>query len=211
MYSAVGTSAEITALVTQFLPGQLAYANQIGIQFPEVFAAQQLGLVFAFHNESGSTTFANNFGPSNSAMPNTAGGDAAFAAAANTAIFGSAATPTLQAAILGYVDFLKGFFTAHGIVGVSNANADQIDQAARAGAWGDAIAIAIDNHLGPIASQTINFLKDAAQGTAVYGASLASQPTAAPFQGAAGPAITAMGGDAQLVGVNDPIDHAYLR
>jgi hypothetical protein len=121
MYGVVGSSAVITNLVTNFLPGQLAYANQVGLD-PEAFACLETALAFAFANESGSTAFADNFGPSNAAMPATATGDAAFAAAATNAIFGSAQTANTAPAILGYVHFLEGFFTANGIVGVQNPN-----------------------------------------------------------------------------------------
>jgi hypothetical protein len=183
MYGAVGSSAVITSLVTNFLPGQLAYANQVGLD-PGVFACLETALVFAFSNETGATTFANNFGPSNAAMPATAAGDAAFAAAATNAIFGSAQTANTAPAILGYVHFLEGFFTANGIVGVQNPTADQIVIAARAGAWGEGIAIALENNLGSLPGQTTNFLEDAAQGTAVYEASLVGQPAHQPFQGA---------------------------
>ena len=91
MYGAVGSSAEITKLVTDFLPGQITYATQLGLDLT-VFARQSLGLVFAFGNETGATTFATNFGPSNPSMPDSAAGDAAFAAAACSAILGSQST-----------------------------------------------------------------------------------------------------------------------
>jgi hypothetical protein len=209
MYSAVGSSAEITKLATQFLPGQLAYANQVGLD-PEVFACLETALVFAFGNESGSHAFANNFGPSNAAMPATAAGDAAFAAAATNAIFGSAQTVNTAPAILGYVHFLEGFFTANGIVGVQNPTANQIVIAARAGAWGEGIAIALENNLGPFAAQTTNFLEDAAQGTAVYSASLSSQPIAAPFQGAASVSAATAASHVQVTGLATPIDHIVM-
>jgi len=205
MYGAVVSSAEITLLATQFLPAQVAYAIQYGYN-PQVFACQQLGLVFAFGNGNGSTSFANNVGPSNAAFPNTPTGDAAFAATAASILFGSADTVILQDAISGYVTFLKGFFTANGIAGVQNPTANEIDLAARAGAWGDGVAIALGNILGPVAGQTIDFLDDAAQGTAIYSASFASQPTPALFQGQ--PTTSATASHVQVVGVAAPVDHA---
>src|SRR5262249_57904092 len=77
MYGATGTSAEIINLTTNFLPAQIANAISHGLN-PQVYACEVLGLAFAFGNETGSTAFANNFGPSNSSMPNTTAGDAAF-------------------------------------------------------------------------------------------------------------------------------------
>jgi hypothetical protein len=190
MYGAVGTSAEITFLVTQFLPGQVANAMAYGF-IPQVYASEALGLAFAFGNESGSTSFAANFGPSNATMPNSMTGDASFAAAAAGAIFGSASTANLVNVLAGFVANWKAFYSSHGVPGILNASPSQIDLAARGAAWGDAVGIALANNLGPLNEQTKNFLEDAAQGTAVYSASLASQPSHAPFQG--GDAVTVVG------------------
>ncbi len=209
MYGAVGSSAVIANLVTNFLPGQLAYANQAGLD-PVVFACLETALVFAFANETGSTSFANNFGPSNAAMPATVAGDAAFATAATNAIFGSAQTANTANALLGYVHFLEGFFTANGIVGVQNPTAEQIVVAARAGAWGEGVAIALENNLGALPGQVTNFLEDAAQGTAVYSASLSSQLTAAPFQGATTTSAASTASSIQVVGVAAPVDHIVM-
>ena len=98
MYGTVGTSAEITLLATQFLPAQVANATQHGYS-PVVYASEALGLVFAFGDENGGKAFATNFGPSNAAMPSSTAGDAAFAAAAASAIFGAAATTHTSDAI----------------------------------------------------------------------------------------------------------------
>ena len=99
MYGAVGTSAEITKLATQFLPAQVAFAMEHGFN-PQIFATQALGSAFKFGNETGSTAFANNFGPSNAVMPNSATGNAAFSVAA-AAIFGSAETAHTANVVLG--------------------------------------------------------------------------------------------------------------
>jgi hypothetical protein len=117
-------------------------------------------------------------------MPNTAAGDTAFAAAAASTIFGSAATANTPGAIANFVASWKAFFTANGVVGIPNATADQIDLAARGAAWGDAVGVALANNLGSLPGQVTNFLDDAAQGSAVYGASLVGQPAHQPFQGA---------------------------
>jgi hypothetical protein len=209
MYGAVGSSTVITNLVTNFLPGQIAYANQAGLD-PQVFACLETALVFAFANEAGATTFADNYGPSNAAMPATTAGDAAFAAAATNAIFGSAQTANTANALLGYVNFLEGFFTANGVVGVQNPTADQIVIAARAGAWGEGVAIALENNLGALPGQVTNFLEDAARGTATYSASLSGQPTAAPFQGATATAVAATASLVQVTGVAAPLDHIVM-
>ena len=74
MYGAVGTSAEVTALATQFLPAQVENATKYGFN-PLVYATEALGLVFAFNNETGSTAFATGYGPSNATMPNSTAGD----------------------------------------------------------------------------------------------------------------------------------------
>ena len=183
MYNDAGTSAEITELVTSFLPAQIDNAMHIGLN-PQIYASESLGLAFAFNDENGGHGFANTFGPSNAATPATPAGDAAFSAEAAVAIFGSAATANTVPAILEWVANWEAFYTAHGIPGVANATADQIDLAARGAAWGDAVGVALANHLGSLPGQVTNFLEDAAQGTAAYSSSLASQPTPAPFEGA---------------------------
>jgi hypothetical protein len=181
MYNATGTAAEINSLTTNFLPPQITNATSHGLN-PQVYACEALGLVFAFGNENGSTAFSNNFGPSNSAMPNTTAGDAAFAAAASTAIFGSASTANLVNVMQSFVSNWKGFFTANGVPGA--ATAAEFDLAARGAAWGDMVGVALVNNIGPLNGQVANFLNDVALGTAVYGASLVGQPAHQPFQGA---------------------------
>jgi hypothetical protein len=66
---------------------------------------------------------------------------------------------------------------------------------------------------GPLPGQVTNFLEDAAQGTAVYGASLASQPTPAPFQGAAtASAASTASSDShvQMTGIAAHTDHVLM-
>ena len=197
MYGVVGTSNEISALATQFLPPQAAIATQYGFN-PLVYACEALGLAFAFGNETGSTAFAIGFGPSNATMPNSTAGDAAFAAAASSAIFGAASTANLVNVIETWVSNWKAFYTGFGFAGVQNASAAQIDLAARGAAWGDAVAVALSGNIGPLAGQTINFLEDVAQGTAVYSASLGSQPPASSDSAV------------QLIGVAPHLDHATI-
>ncbi len=176
MYGAVGSSTEITLLTNQFLPGQVAFAMQHGLN-PQVVATEALGLVFAFNNETGSTTFANNFGPSNPAMPNSTAGDAAFAAAAVTSIFGSASTTNLVNVMDGFVTNWKAFYNSVGVLpGIPSPTAAQIDLAARGAAWGDAVGVALSSNIGPLNAAVANFLEDAAQGIAQYSMSLVGQP-----------------------------------
>ena len=176
MYGAVGSSAEITLLATQFLPGQVAFALEYGLN-PQVVATEALGLLFAFGNETGSQAFANNFGPLNPAMPNSTAGDAAFAASAASAIFGSASTANLINVIQGFVSNWKAFYASIDILpGISHPTAAQIDLAARGAAWGDAVGVALTSNIGSLTGQVINFLDDAAQGTAQYSVSLVGQP-----------------------------------
>jgi hypothetical protein len=134
MYRAVGTSDEITKLVTQFLPAQVDNALQNGFN-PQVYACEALGLAFAFGNETGGTGFATDFGPSAPGLPSMPAGDAAFAAEAAVTIFGSAATANTVGAIEGFVTNWKAFYTSNGLPGVPNATGDQIDLAARGAAW----------------------------------------------------------------------------
>jgi hypothetical protein len=180
MYGVTGTSAEITNLTNNFLPAQVANAISHGLN-PQVYACEVVGLAFAFGNETGSTAFTNNFGPSNSGMPNTTAGDAAFATAACNTIFGAASTANLVNVMKTFVSNWETFYTSVGIPGNATPTANQIDLAARGAAWGDMVGVALANNLGPLNGQVINFLEDAAQGTAMYGASLVGQPAAHPF------------------------------
>jgi hypothetical protein len=203
MYGAVGTSDEITLLATQFLPAQVHNAISSGLD-PLVYASEALGLAFAFGNENGSTGFAAAFGPAHTGMPSSTAGDAAFAAAAASTIFGSASTNNLINAIEGWVANWKGFYSGHGVPGISDPSAAQIDLAARGAAWGDAVGVALADNLGPLKGQVTNFLIDAAQGTAVYSASLASQPGHADAAvGSAGSADATV----QLTGIAAHVDH----
>jgi hypothetical protein len=206
MYGAVGTSAEVSLLATQFLPAQVANATSHGFN-PLVYASEALGLAFAFGNEAGSTGFATTFGPSHAGMPNSTAGDAAFAAAASTAIFGSASTANLVHVMEGFVSNWKTFFTQNGIPGVSTANGAQIDLAARGAAWGDAVGVALDNKLGPLSGQVTNFLEDATQGTAVYSASLSNQPNHTAFQAGTSASVAVDDTSVHLTGVPAHIDH----
>jgi hypothetical protein len=135
-------------------------------------------------------------------MPNTADGDAAFASAASQKIFGSAALQHTPDAIAGFVANWQAFYTANGVPGILNPTTDQIDLFARGAAWGDAVGVALANNLGQLPVLTINFLKDAAQGTAIYSASLAAQPTPAPFEGSTSSAAAAS--PVELTGI--PVD-----
>ena len=147
MYGVTGTSAVITSLTTNFLPHRWpSTANGLD---PQVYACEVLGLVFAFGNETGSTAFDTNFGPSNSTMPNTTAGDAAFAIAASSAINGSASTANLVD-VMKVVSTWKAFYTSHGLPGNVTPTADQIDLAARGAAWGDMVGVALANNLGPL-------------------------------------------------------------
>ena len=208
MYGAVGSSAEITSLATVFLPPQIAYATQHGFN-PVVFASEALGLAFAFGNENGSSAFANAFGPGNVSMPNSPTGDAAFAAAAASTIFGAASTANLIDAIDGFVANWKTFYTTNGIPGTAHASAAQIDVAARGAAWGDAVGVALANNIGPLLAQATNFLQDVAQGTADYSAPLTSQPHSGISQGTTSFTASAAGDPSvQLIGVAPHTDPA---
>jgi hypothetical protein len=207
MYGAVGSSAEVTMLTTQFLPAQVTNAISHGLN-PVVYASEALGLAFAFGNETGSTAFATGFGPARPDMPNSTAGDATYAAAASSAIFSAASTTNLVNAIAGWVANWKAFYSSHSIPGISNPTAAQIDLAARGAAWGDAVGVGLANNLGPLNGQAINFLEDAAQGTGVYSAALSTQPNPVPFQGAASGPLAAATDLVQLLGTH--ADHSSI-
>jgi len=82
----------------------------------------------------------------------------------------------------GWVANWKAFYTAHGLPSLSAPSADQIDLAARAAAWGDAVGVALDNDLGPLKGDVFDFLVDAAQGSGGYSLPLVGQPMHPLFQ-----------------------------
>ena len=207
MYGALGTAAEVTSLVTQFLPDQVVFAMQHGFD-PEVYASEAMGLAFAFSDETGGTAFADAYGPSNAAMQNSKAGDLAFATAAATAIFGSASSTNLVNVIDTWVSNWKVFYGSYGIPGIANPTSEQVDLAARGTAWGDAVGVALENNLGPLKALTANFLVDAVEGIASYSMSLVGQPahhlgeatnsTSTHLLSLAGGGIKAMTADAGL-------------
>ena len=134
MYGVVGTSAEVTLLATQFLPPQVAFAAPHGFN-AQVYASEALGLALAFRNETGSTGFADAFGPLNPTMPNSTAGDLAFATTAARAIFGPSSTANLVNVMDTWVTNWKAFYSNNGIPGISNPTAAQVDLAARGAAW----------------------------------------------------------------------------
>jgi hypothetical protein len=78
-------------------------------------------------------------------------------------------------------------------------------------AWGDLVGLALETpSLSPLNAQAINFLEAAAQGTAIYSASLSSQPTAAPFQGAATASAARTANHVQLTGVAAFAEHVGM-
>ena len=164
------------------LPVQVATAIQNGSN-PVIAASEALGLQFAFADENGGTGFANIYGPSNAAMPATTAGDTAFAAAAASTVFGSSAAANGAGKYSGYVTSFEAFYTANGISGITNPSAEQIDLAARGAAWGEAIGTALVNKPWPLRWRDGELPRGRRQGTAIYSASLSSQPTAASFQG----------------------------
>src|SRR5262249_18406335 len=128
--------------------------------------------------------------------------DAAFAIAASAAIFGSASTTNLSNVLDGFVVNWKAFYSSNGVPGILNASPTQIDVAARAAAWGDAVGVALANNLGSLSAQATNFLEDAAQSTATYSAALGSQPLHSVFQGGvAGASTTLSSSDVAVVGI----------
>jgi len=74
------------------------------------------------------------------------------------------------------------------------------------------VGVALANNLGPLNGQTVNFLEDAAQGAAVYGTSLASQPNHAAFQGgvAAATAASDIAVSVNMTGIASSFDSTHF-
>jgi hypothetical protein len=168
MYGVVGTQAETAVIANQFLPGQLAFANTMGFN-SNVYGAQVVAEAFTFGNENGSHAWEAKYGPS--AIPNTVDGDHQFAVLVASNVFGASASSGTTDVVATWVANWKAFFTDNHLF----STPDQIDQAARASAFGDAVGVIIDSNLNGAHDLASNFVHDAAHGIAVYGAPLALQ------------------------------------
>src|SRR5215831_13137566 len=139
------TDAKLDLFVKVFAPPQIAVAVAHGFN-QVVFVAEGIGLAFGTSN----ATALANWSGANPAMPNTVAGDAVFVAQASAAIYGAANTPNLVSVFQTWLTNWKNFYTANGLPNNSTPTSDQIDTAARAAAFGDAVGTAIVNNLGPL-------------------------------------------------------------
>jgi hypothetical protein len=164
MYGAVPSSAELNILAAYFTPAQFAYAQQIGVADPALYCYQALGLGLALMSDTGSTSFAAEWGPANPSCPNTPDGNAAFVAQAYAAVFGHAGTQGSIDEFIAQVNFFVSLYTAS--PPVAGADADTICLLARGAVFGLMVGVAVENNIGPLADQVTNFLEDAGQGVA---------------------------------------------
>jgi hypothetical protein len=209
MNGAVGSSAEITSLATQFLPGQLAYFQslpasvQAGAGGPVEWDAAVTGFAL-----SSNANFNASFVSLNSGAHAGTSGNTAFSQAVSTAVFGNTNEASTALAILNAnIGYFTTNATAYGLT-----THDAIAQAADGLTFGEMVGIALTNPttLGSaLIGQVTNFLEDAAQGTAIYSAPLTSQPTAGPFQGTASASV-ATTAYVQVTGVATPVDHTAM-
>lgn len=128
-YGAAPSLNEQSVLVS-FTTSQYAYGQQIGVMDPVVYAYQALGLGLA----STATLFQNTFGP---AYPNSAAGDAQFAAAAYGNVFGHPGTSAQVQHFVDQLSFFEALFTASGGFGTP-AN---IDLLARGAIYGQMLGV----------------------------------------------------------------------
>jgi probable HAF family extracellular repeat protein len=131
-YGALPSLNEQSVLVP-FTTSQYAYGQQIGVMDPVVYAYQALGLGLA----STATLFQNSFGPSNPAYPNSAAGDAQFAADAYASVFGH---PGTSAQVQHFVDQLSFFETLYSASGAFGTPAN-IDLLARGAIYGQMLGV----------------------------------------------------------------------
>jgi len=124
-------------------------------------------------------------------MPNTIAGDQNAAVAIVNAVFGSAASSNLNAQVNQWIVNWKSFYTANPAAPViPNPTAAQIDTAARAAAFGDAVDVAINSSVGPLQASEQNVLNndalfENAQAVTAYNIAVTTVPQAPPFQGGA--------------------------
>jgi hypothetical protein len=124
-------------------------------------------------------------------MPNTIAGDQNAAVAIVNAVFGSAASSNLNAQVNQWIVNWKSFYTANpAALVIPNPTAAQIDTAARAAAFGDAVDVAINSSVGPLQASEQNVLNnddlfENAQAVTAYNIAVTTVPQAPPFQGGA--------------------------
>lgn len=174
MYGVVGTQAEVDLLVHQFLPSQIAFAQQFGLS-PIAVGTEAVGLNLAFGNENGNQSFAEKYGPTII----TDGHQFASLVAHN--VFGSAENAGSADVVFQWLSHWESAFATNGIPGIDHPNASQIELGARGAAFGDAVGVALDNNLINTHDIATNFIGLASHGTGVYGAPLAIQPEYNPL------------------------------
>jgi len=199
MSGAVQSEAEMTNLTVNFVPAQLAFFNslppstQAGAGGPIVWDAEVTG--FALTERAAFTT---NFAGLNTGANAGTAGDAAFAAAVSTAIFGNA---SLTNQVLSFLQSFRNFLTNNPTELTGNGiPLSDLTKAADALTFGTEVGIALSN-TGPgqvganLEAEVANALIANAeflngQGPTPVGVALQLVPTATPLQGAPPPTFT---------------------
>jgi parallel beta-helix repeat protein len=131
MYGAPPSSTELWIL-TEFVAAQSSYGQLIGVLDPTVYVYEALGAALASGSDTGSTAFADTWGPLAIAS------DTTFTIQAYANVF---ATPGTSAQIQHFMDqinFFKSLYTASGAYGT---DANQIDLLARGAIYGQMLGV----------------------------------------------------------------------
>jgi probable HAF family extracellular repeat protein len=140
-YGFAPDAAEVNVLV-EFTTPQYAYGQQIGVMDPAVYGYEALGVALA----GSATHFQNTWGPSNPMYPNSAAGDAQFAADAYASVFGHPGNSAQAQHFVDQLNFVEGLYTAAGVFG----SAANIDLLARGAIYGQMLGIEAEiNPFGP--------------------------------------------------------------
>jgi probable HAF family extracellular repeat protein len=120
-------------ILVAFTTSQYAYGQQIGVMDPVVYAYEALGVALA----STATHFENTFGTSNPAYPNSAAGDAQFAADSYASVFGHPGTSAQVQHFVDQLNFFEALYTASGSFG----SAANVDLLARGAIYGQMLGV----------------------------------------------------------------------
>jgi autotransporter passenger strand-loop-strand repeat protein/uncharacterized repeat protein (TIGR03803 family) len=134
-FGAAPDATELNVLI-QFTQAQFAYGQQIGVD-AGVYAFTALGVALA----SSGQQFQNTFGPSNSAYPTSAAGDALFVTDAYASVFGHPGSAAQVQHFVDQLSYYEGVYTAAGTFGT----ASNIDLLARGAVYGQMLGIEHEN------------------------------------------------------------------
>jgi hypothetical protein len=131
-FGSAPSASEVNVLV-EFLEPQFAFAQQIGVMDPAIYAFEALGVALA----STAVHFQNTFGPNNPNYPASTVGDVLFVVDAYAHVFGHAGSAAQVQHFVDQVNYFEALYTAAGVFG----SASNIELLARGAIFGQMLGI----------------------------------------------------------------------